>query len=105
MPILRLITILGGLTLAITIFWAMSADPRGLGPVLTEMFTEPWSVVTLIDLYLGFLIAAVVMVSFEKSWPARLFWAAPVLVLGNIWTALWFAIRLPEITKRLRRGR
>ncbi len=84
------------------IFWAMGADPRGLSVVLAEMFSEPWSLVTLIDLYLGFFLGATVICLFEKSSIARLFWAAPIFVLGNIWTTLWFVWRLPELARRLR---
>ncbi|MEO1252063.1 MAG: DUF1475 family protein [Pseudomonadota bacterium] len=104
MTVLRLILLAGALALAAAIVWAVGADDRGLGPVLAEMLSEPWTIVTLIDLYLGFFIGAVVIFLFEKSWPARLFWAAPVFFLGNVWTALWLLIRLPEIVRCMRGG-
>ncbi len=102
MWLLRIIVAIGGAGLAASIWWAMGADTRGLGPVLVEMFSKPWTVVTLIDLYLGFLLAAVVICLFEKSWFSRFFWAVPIFFLGNVWLAVWFVIRLPELTRRLR---
>ena len=37
----------------------------------------------------------------ERSWVIALLWAAPVFVLGNIWAALWFVVRLPHLAKQL----
>lgn len=84
------------------IVWAMGADDRGLGPVLAAMAGEPWTVVTLADLYLGFFIAAAVIALTERHWWSALFWAAPIFVLGNVWAALWLALRLPALAARLR---
>ncbi len=53
------------------------------------------------DLFLGFCIAAAVIFLFEKNKLVAALWAAPIFVLGNVWTALWFVLRLPEIAKRL----
>ena len=102
MTITRLITLLGAIALAGSIWWAMQADGRALGDVLSSMFAQPWTVVTLIDLYLGFIICAVLVVLVEKNRFVALFWAAPIFVLGNVWTAIWFVIRLPAIARRLR---
>ena len=99
----RIFFFAGGLVLAGAIYWALEADGRGLGVVLAEMFAAPWTVVTLIDLYLGFAIAAAMMLLVEKNRLIALFWALPVFFLGNVWTALWLVIRLPEIARRLAR--
>jgi hypothetical protein len=88
-----------GLTLAIVFaikigsFWAA-------GHWLT---TDPWGVVTLADLYLGLAISAAVIALFERS-AVALFWIVPLPFLGNVWTAIWFVLRLPELARRLRRG-
>ncbi len=92
----------GGAVLTYAIIWAMGADGRDIGAVLSAMVREPWSVVALIDLYLGFFIAAVLMVLTERRWWFGLLLALPVFILGNIWTAVWFALRLPRIAERLR---
>ncbi|MEM6538526.1 MAG: hypothetical protein AAF742_03205 [Pseudomonadota bacterium] len=103
MILIRLILIAGGLALTGAIIWALGADDRGLGPVLTEMLSEPWSIVTLIDLYLGFFIVAVIIVLFERTILLGLFWAAPVFLIGNVWAAVWLAIRFRQVMSRLRR--
>ncbi len=102
MTIIRILVAAGGAALIAAIIWAMGADDRGLGPVLAEMLGEPWSVVTLIDLYLGFLIAAIVIFLFERNLLLALVWALPTFALGNFWVAAWLAWRLPEIARRLR---
>lgn len=102
MMILRAIFLLGALALTGSIVWAIGADDRGLGPVLQEMLSEPWSVVTLIDLYLGFFFAAVVIFIIERSILVAAIWAIPVFFLGNVVTALWAVIRLPTIIERVR---
>ncbi len=101
---LRIFLFIGAGLFVAAIYWAMGADGRGLGVVLMEMTSEPWTVVTLIDLYLGFILGAVVVFLFERSWVARLFWAAPIFFLGNVWMALWLIARLPEIARRFRNG-
>ena len=100
MTLIRILIFVAALALVASIFWAMGADGRSLGAVLGEMISKPWTVVTLIDLYLGFILCAVVIALFERSWAARLFWAAPVFLLGNFWAAAWFVFRLPEIARR-----
>ncbi|MEM6415776.1 MAG: DUF1475 family protein [Pseudomonadota bacterium] len=104
MIILRLCLVFGAVALSAAILWALGADTRGLGPVIVEMLHEPWSLVTLLDLYLGFFIAAIFVVFFERSHLWSTFWAVPIFFLGNVWTALWVVIRLPIIASKLSSG-
>ncbi len=87
----RIIIGLLGLVLTASIFWAGSkADiVRSFG----QITADPWGVVTLIDLYLGFVIAAVVIFIGEGRRMAALLWIIPVFFLGNVVVALWFVIR------------
>ncbi len=98
----RTLIVAAALALVVAIVWAIGADGRSTGAIIGEMLSKPWTVVTLVDLYAGFVLIAVLVCLFEKSWPARLFWAAPLFLLGNVWAAAWLVFRLPEIARRLR---
>lgn len=69
-----------------------------------RIVADPWGVVSLVDLYLGFVVASAVIVIFERNIGAAVFWVVPVYFLGNIVTAIWLAWRLPELVRRLRTG-
>ncbi len=71
-------------------FWAAGA----------WLTTDPWGIVTLADLYLGFLLSSVVIVAAERNWRAAL-WIAPIPFLGNIWTIVWFILRFPALLARI----
>lgn len=102
MTVSRILFIVLGAGLAALIVWAMAADGRALGDVLVGMVGQPWVVVTLADLYLGFLIAAAIILLTERRLWVGLFWAIPVFFLGNVWAALWLVLRLPVLVARLR---
>jgi hypothetical protein len=68
---------------------------------LNVVRTLPWGVAMLSDLYIGFVLFAVLVFLTERSWIVAALWAAPIFVLGNIWAALWFVIRLPHLAKQL----
>ena len=67
------------------------------------LISEPWGLVTLADLYLGFLLSAVVIWFFEARTLHALLWILPIPVLGNVWTAVWFVMRLPHLRERMAR--
>lgn len=102
MILIRLLLLAGGAALTAAIFWAMQGEARPLGQILDDMAAEKWTVVTFVDLYLGFFISAVIMMLAERRWYWGLAWALPVFALGNVWTALWAILRLPSLAKRLR---
>ncbi len=87
-----------GLSFAGTIAWAVAVgDFSAAGTWLT---TDPWGIVTLADLYFGFVLSALVIAGFERHWRAVL-WILPIPILGNVWTVIWFIVRLPELLRRL----
>jgi hypothetical protein len=65
--------------------------------------TLPWGIVTLADLYLGFILFAVVVFLAERSWLSAALWSLPLLFLGNVWAALWLVLRLPSLARRINR--
>ncbi|MBY0422268.1 MAG: DUF1475 family protein [Parvularculaceae bacterium] len=91
-----------GAGLLALIFWAMAADGRPLLDVLSGLFAQPWAVVTLADLYIGFAVSAAVILLTERRLWVGLFWAAPIFVLGNVWTAVWLVLRIKVLAARLR---
>lgn len=107
MNILRAAIGVAALALLGVVLWASFAMKDLHGGFLDQaavLLTLPWGVATLADLVMGFALFAVVVFLTERSWIAALLWSAPVLLLGNIWAALWFVIRLPSLAKRLSRG-
>jgi hypothetical protein len=91
---------IAGAAFAALILWAVvRGDFMAEGAALVTM---PWGRVTLADLYLGFFLYALAVFAIENSLRARLFWALPVVVLGNVWAALWVVVRWGVIWQRLR---
>lgn len=104
MNVLRAAIGLGGLALLGIVAWAAFSMQDLHGGFLDQfavISTLPWGKASLADLYFGFLLFAVLVFLTERSWLVALLWAAPVLVLGNIWAAIWFVVRLPHLAKQL----
>lgn len=102
MTALRLTAVILGLAFAASLVWGF-AQGGSVVPLLDVMLAEPWGVVTLADLYLGFVLAAGLILVLEPGRPAGLAWALAVILLGNLVTAAWIAFRLPAAVERLRR--
>ena len=96
--IFRAIAGLGGLVLAGYIIWATKADFWAAVDLITS---NPWGQVTLVDLYLGFVLCALVIFVFEQDRRVAACWIVPIFFLGNVWTAIWFVVRAPNILRRL----
>jgi len=82
------------------IVWAMGAG-EGLfveGGVITGL---PWGVVTLADLYLGFILISLVIFLAEPNKLVALAWIVPIFFLGNVWSGLWLVLKAPELARRL----
>lgn len=93
-----------GLALLGVVLWATFAMQDLHGGFFDQfevVSTLPWGVAALADLYAGFLLFSVVVFLTERSWLRALLWAAPIFILGNIWTALWLVLRLPRLAQRL----
>jgi hypothetical protein len=102
-PIARIVFVLAALAFAVLIAWAAGA--ASFAESFSRITADPWGVVTLVDLYAGFLVAALVIAMTERSkWVAVLVVAA-LAVLGNMVTLAWVAWRLPDLHGRLSRQR
>ena len=92
----KVIATIFGLVLLASIFWA-----GGQANILSEgaaIMAMPWGVVTLLDLYTGFILfSLIIWICEPRKWVAMC-WIAPVFVLGNIVPALWLVLRgLPRL--------
>ena len=104
MNVLRAAIAILGLALLGLVLWAAVAMQDLHGAFLDQfavLTTLPWGVAALVDLYVGFVLFATLVFLTERSWLVAALWAAPVFILGNIWAALWFVIRLPHLAKQL----
>ena len=97
----RILSAILGLAFGASLVWGF-AEGGSVVPLLEIMLAEPWGVVTLADLYLGFVLAAGIILVLEPSRMTGLVWAVAVVVLGNIITAAWIVFRLPGAIEKLR---
>jgi hypothetical protein len=78
------------------------ASFRGdIGAEFGAISAMPWGQVSLVDLYLGFLLYFAAVFVVEQKMSVKLLWAVPVFVLGNAWALIWVAVRWDVILARL----
>lgn len=97
----RILSAVLGLAFASSIVWGFVTG-GSVVPVLTLMLAEPWGVVTLADLYLGFVLVAGLVILLERQKRTGVLWGIAVILLGNVVTAAWIVLRLPAVLARLR---
>ena len=99
-PLTRMVIAALGIGLTVLIILAALEAPinESFGRI-TEDF---WGWTALIDLYLGFILIAIIIAAFEENKIVAIFWIVPLFFLGNIWSALWFVLKLPTIVDRLK---
>jgi hypothetical protein len=100
MTLLRILLAAGGVLLLASIVWA--AQAANIGASFSAMVEDPWGIVALIDLYLGFIFLAVIIWLFERNKLIALLFILPLPFLGNIWAAVWIVWRLTALAQRLR---
>ncbi|TDH38209.1 hypothetical protein E2A64_03560 [Pseudohoeflea suaedae] len=98
---LRLLIAVLALAFAVLIVWAIGTGT--FSEAGAWLVSEPWGLVSMADLYLGFLLSSTVIFFFERRWWVAALWIFPIPFLGNVWTAVWFVLRLPEMARRLGR--
>jgi hypothetical protein len=64
------------------IIWAMGEKP--IGESADFFFSDPWGIVSLIDLYIGFFIFIIFVAKTSTSKIYTLLWSIGLLVLGNV---------------------
>jgi len=106
MTALRVALGVGGLLVLAMMVWAAFAKPDLHGGFFTQaqvFLVLPWGRALMADTLLGYAIVALLMALSERSWALAIVWAAPLLLLGHAWTAIWLALRLPGLASRLTR--
>ncbi len=88
---LRVLCAIGFVILAGSIVWAFTAAP--FWESVDLVVSNPWGVVMLIDLYLGFFIFAVVIARFEPNRGLAVALIAAMPFLGNVVPLGWLAWR------------
>jgi hypothetical protein len=80
MTIARVISFLGILAMtAVLVYGFTVGDFFGEGGQLTAM---PWGIVSLVDLYTGFILFSMWIIYREKSLPVAILWTVGMMVLG-----------------------
>lgn len=104
MNVMRAVIGVLGLALLGLVLWAALAKQELHGGFMEQfavLTTLPWGLAALAEILVGCLLFATLVFVTERSWLLAAFWAAPVFVLGYVWAALWFVIRLPALARRL----
>ncbi|MCR9129249.1 MAG: hypothetical protein NXI12_06980 [Alphaproteobacteria bacterium] len=104
MTLIRILSALGGLILAAAIVWAILTAGQSLSEAVAWLTSEPWGVVSLIDLYLGFFLIGVAIWLFEPNKAIAVAFIAPLPFLGNVWAAIWFAWRIAAVLRARQAG-
>lgn len=88
-----------GFGLAALIIWAsMTAD---LFESFAAIAADPWGIVALVDLYLGFFIFGAFVFLVDGIRPASFAWVIALMFLGNVLSVVWLVLRLPTLLARL----
>ena len=96
MTVAKIVAALGALAMAAILIYGFTVgDFGGEGQVLLSM---PWGIVSLVDVYVGFILFSGWIVYREKSPLRSAIWVIAVMVLGNLTASLYALIAL--ITSR-----
>lgn len=92
MKIAKFISLLGSLAMTIVLIYGFtvgdfSADGK-------ELMQNPWGIVSMVDLYTGFILFSGWIVYRERSWLSAAIWVVLMMVLGFFTASLYTFIAL-----------
>lgn len=87
------------LPLFILCLWASFEIP--LWEEWASLKTSPWFLVTLADLYIGFILFGLLTYWFKKKWIYSVLWTLAFFSLGNMATIIWIWLHRKEIHEKL----
>ncbi len=88
----RAIIILGTFAFVALILWGFGLN-IGFDRPETHLFSAPWVIVTIADLYLGLILFSIVVFMLESNKLVAFAWIAPGFVLGNLVPAVYLLVR------------
>lgn len=92
MKLAKLISFLGVLAMTAVLIYSITVgDFSGEGSKLLSM---PWGIVSLVDLYTGFILFSAWIIYREKSLPVAILWTLAMMVLGFFTGSLYVLINL-----------
>ncbi|MBT9292018.1 hypothetical protein [Prosthecodimorpha staleyi] len=97
--LIRLAALAAAAVFAGVIVWA--SRRADLFASFATVAADPWGLVALIDLYLGFVVTTGLVAAFERRVGVVLAFVVALFVLGNLATLGWVAWRAPSIARRL----
>ena len=87
----RLIAGVGAVLLTLSIGWAF--QEASFSDSFSAITADPWGIVTLVDLYLGFVVFTLIVFLVEPRKSVAAAWCIPLFFLGNIISAVYVIVR------------
>lgn len=84
MTITKVIAYLITIAMVSTIFWAQNQ----VSLFDSTIPSLPWGIVSLVDLYAGFILIGI-WISYKEKWLSALIWIFLLMILGNLTTAIY----------------
>ena len=84
MTITKVIAYLITIAMVSTIFWAQNQ----VSLFDSTIPSLPWGIVSLVDLYAGFILIGI-WISYKEKWLSALIWNFFLMILGNLTTAIY----------------
>lgn len=75
-----------------------------LWPTMQYLFSSPWGLATLVDLYIGLMIFLSFIAYIEKSTLRTILWFVGLTCLGNMTALVYLIVRKKQICSRLCRN-
>jgi hypothetical protein len=92
MTFAKVVAVLGALAMAAVLIYGFTVGDFGAeGQVLLSM---PWGIVSLVDVYVGFILFSGWIIYREKSFLRSALWVVGVMVLGNLTASVYVLIAL-----------
>jgi len=94
MKIAKIIALLGVAAMTAVLFYGFTVGDFGTDG--GEILRNPWGIVSLVDLYTGFILFSAWIVYRERSIPASVIWVVLMMVLGFFTASLYAFIALQK---------